>query len=285
MTAILVTGSAGFIGTHLRDAAACRAVEVLPFDLPGCDVLDAQQLHRMIGGEGIDAVINLAGALGTGELIGDEGRAVEANILGAVNVMDACAAAGVPLVQIGTGHRGQPNTYAITKACAEDLALARARWLGQRIAVVRAFHVYGEHQKPPAPWGRSPVRKILPAFACAALTGSPVEVYGDGEQVIDLVYAGLVADVLLRAALQGPWGEVIDAGTGQGITVNQAARDVIDALPEGSPATKIVHVPMRMGEPEHARVVARWSCAGPARVWPYRLPETMAWYARLLGQR
>ena len=125
----------------------------------------------MAGGD-LGAVINLAGMLGTPELLGDERAACEVNIIGAVNVYDAAARRGIPVVQIGTGHKGQPNPYAITKACAEDLGLARARWLGEKITVVRAYHVYGPGQLPGPPHGPASVHKFFPTFACRALSGA-----------------------------------------------------------------------------------------------------------------
>jgi nucleoside-diphosphate-sugar epimerase len=123
----------------------------------------------------------------------------QVNILGALNVYDAAAARDIPVVQIGTGHKGQPNPYAITKACAEDLGLARAGVGGERIVVVRAFHAYGPGQKACAPHGRGTVRKIVPSMVCRALTGMPVQVNGSGDQAIDLVYVDDVAAALADA--------------------------------------------------------------------------------------
>jgi nucleoside-diphosphate-sugar epimerase len=266
---VLVTGAAGFIGWRVCAALEAGGRAVLPFDSPGATVLDAGQLaHAM---RACDGVVNLAGVLGTFELFGEQRRAVEVNVLGALNVFDAAAAAGVPVVQIGTGHKGQPNPYAITKGCAEDLALARAAQ-GQPITVVRAFHAYGPGQKACPPHGIGTVRKIIPSFVCRALTGIPLEVYGSGEQEIDLVHAEDVAEVLV-GALDGPHGQVVEAGTGKATRVLDAARAVIEACGSSSP---VVHLPMRPGEPERSRVVAgRGECAHP---WPYRLAETIEHY-------
>jgi nucleoside-diphosphate-sugar epimerase len=182
----------------------------------------------------------------------------------------------VPLVQIGTGHRGQPNPYAITKACAEDLLLARAEWEGDRINVVRAFHAYGPGQKACPPHGSSTVRKIIPSFVCRALTGMPLEVNGDGSQLIDLIHVDEVARILI-AALGGPYGIVLDAGTGVSTTVLDAASDVIEWTRSDS---RIVRVPMRNGEPENATVVAERPCSD--KFWPYQLAETIDYYADLV---
>jgi UDP-glucose 4-epimerase len=272
---VLVSGSAGFIGRWVTAELERRGGTVIPFDRPHT-VLDYPSLFAIA--RTADAVINLAGQLGTAEIIGSEKEAAEVNILGALNVYDAAAHCGIPVVQIGTGHKGQPNPYAITKACAEDLGLSRAQWCGEKITVVRAYHVYGMGQKPPAPHGRSPVRKIVPSFACRAITGMDLEVWGDGTQRIDLVHASDVA-VALADAINGPYGQVTEAGTGKPLTVLQAARDVITAAGSHS---GIVCLPMRPGEPEGASVVA--SAPACPNEWPFLLDETVAWYEGLLGR-
>jgi UDP-glucose 4-epimerase len=270
---ILVTGSSGFIGTWVSLSLTAAGHEMVPFDRPA-DILEPKTLAKTA--EGCEGIIHLAGQLGTAELLGSEYAAARVNVLGAVRVYDLAQAMAVPLVQIGTGHRGQLNTYAITKACAEDLALARAQWTGAKFTVVRAFHVYGAGQKPPPPHGRAAVRKIIPSFVCRALTRMPVEIYGTGQQRIDLVHAADAADVLVQA-LGGPYGTVVQAGTGTATTVTQAARDVLHAA---APTGTIAYMAMRAGEPEDSWVVADT----PACVnrWPHRLGETVMWYRQFL---
>lgn len=264
---VLVTGAHGFIGRHVAAALQARGVEVVAFDQPN-DIRNRDAVHAAV--EGVDGVINLAGVLGTAETIGAERNAADVNILGALNILDA--ARHLPVVQIATGHEGQPNPYAITKRCATDLALARARWTGQPVTVVRAYHVYGPGQKMCPPHGTSPVRKIVPSFVARALTGMRLEVNGSGQQLIDLVHVGDVARVLVDA-LGGPYGEVVEAGTGKPTTVLQAARDIIDNVGADVP---VVHLPMRSGEPDDAEVVASDpACHSP---WPYLLDETVDWY-------
>jgi len=265
---VLVTGSAGFIGKAVTAEIVRRGWTVQPFDHPNtiCDrdaIADATH--------SCDAVINLAGVLGTTELLAGDRYAVDVNISGALNVFDA--AGTKPVVQIATGHRGQLNTYAVTKACAEDLALSRAMWQHQPITVVRAFHVYGPHQKPCPPHGPATVRKIVPSFVCRALTGMPLEIWGDGKQTIDLIHVDDVAACLVDA-IDGPYGHVVAAGTGIATTVLQAAQHIIDIC--GS-TSDIVHLPMRAGEPENDHVVAEEPC-------PYKwgllsgLAATIPWY-------
>jgi UDP-glucose 4-epimerase len=279
---VLVTGSSGFIGKYVQRALEKNGHSCIEFDASSRRqyVDDKAALEKAVFYKS-DAIINLAGVLGTNELFhgGREHKAVEVNILGALNVYDVAAEAGIPVVQIGTGHKGQPNPYAITKGAAEELGLARAAWQGEKIAVVRAYHVYGAGQKMCAPHGTSPVRKIIPSFICRALTGMPLEIYGNGEQQIDLVHAADVADVLIDA-IDGPYGVVIEAGTGVATTVNSAARGVLHAC--GAPLDQVQHTPMRAGEPDQARVVASEpACA--VRPWPWQLTETIAWYREQLG--
>lgn len=278
---VLVTGAHGFIGGWVRAELEARGHECVPFDKPLLSILSVPQLREQM--TGCDAVIHLAGVLGTTEILRGMHEAVRVNVTGTLNVLEVAAMFRIPVVQIGTGHKGQPNTYAITKACAEDLALARAQWLGEKIAVVRAFHVYGAGQKPPAPWGHSPVRKFFPTFACQALSGKPLEVYGTGRQVIDPVHASEVARVLVDA-IGGPYGEVTEAGCGKPVTAHEAATAMLGASMFGLdtevdyivPESTFRYLPMRPGEPVDAHVVAAApACSNP---WPYKVAETLDWY-------
>jgi len=271
MKRILVTGSRGFIGRAVSTEIAARGMAPIPFDHP----LDVRNRKMLASIEEIDGVINLAGILGTAETIGAEYEAAEVNILGGMNVLDTFTS--VPIVQIATGHEGQPNPYAITKRCITQLALSRARWTGQKVTVVRAYHVYGPGQKMCAPHGSSKVRKIVPSFVARALTGMPIQINGDGLQKVDLVYVRDVAKLLVDA-LDGPYGHVVHAGTGLASTVLGAALEVIRHVP-GTKST-IEHLPPREGEPEGAVVVASEPLC--ANHWPYRLDETVGWYRKKL---
>jgi UDP-glucose 4-epimerase len=274
---VLVTGGAGFIGQAVKSELQQRGHVFVSLDYPHsiCDSLDVHD-----AAEGCEAIINLAGVLGTAETVGAEYRAAEVNILGALTVANWAKDLGIPMVQIGTGHKGQPNPYAITKACAEDLLLARAQWCGQDINVVRAYHAYGPGQKVCPPHGEAKVRKIVPSFVCRALTGMPLEVNGSGRQLIDLVHVAEVARILVDA-IDGPvFGQVIEAGTGLATTVLDAAEQVIDFIGSSS---DIRLIPMRDGEPVASRVVSDHP-ESPKR-WPYGLDETVLYYERMLMEK
>jgi UDP-glucose 4-epimerase len=261
---VLVTGGSGFIGKAVLRNLSERGHFGATFDTP-LDVRDALQVSNNL--TGIDAVIHLAGRLGTSETFGVEYETADVNILGALTVADQCARRGIPMVWIGTGHKGQPNPYAITKGAAEDLLLARGN-----VAVVRAFHAYGPEQKSYPPHGASKVRKIIPSFVNRALTGMDLEINGDGSNVIDLIHVDEVARVLVDA-IYGPTGVVLEAGTGVPMTVRETAEEVLRLT--GS-LSQIVHKPMRAGEPEGAVVVAREPLSD--KPFPYGMAETIAYY-------
>lgn len=275
---VLVTGSSGFIGTAVGAELEARGHEMVPFDRPH-DIRDGLKFRSVVRESDAGAVINLAGVLGAADLLGTERYAADVNILGALAVFDVARDAGIPLVQIGTGHKGQPNPYAITKACAEELGLARANWLGQKIAVVRAYNAYGPGQIPGFPYGPATVHKFFPTFACRALDGRVLELYGGGSQVIDPVHVSDVAAVLV-GAIGGPYGEVTDAGNGKPVTVREVAADVLAAAVGAR--GRLADLPGRMGEPLDAEVVARNpACGNP---WPYLVAETVAWYRDFLAR-
>jgi UDP-glucose 4-epimerase len=261
---VLVTGGSGFIGRAVVRELEMRGMDPVCFDRPN-DVRDRREVGVAVGDT--DAVIHLAGQLGTSETFGHEYAAAEVNILGALTVADAAARLDRPMVWIGTGHKGQPNPYAVTKGCAEDLLLARGN-----VAIVRAFHAYGPGQKAFPPHGKGHVRKIMPSFVCRALTGMPLQIHGDGTNVIDLIHVDEVARILVDA-LDGPTGVVLEAGTGHAMTVRRVAERVLALT--GSSST-IEHLPMRPGEPEGAVVVAAEPLSDLP--FPHGMPATIDYY-------
>ena len=276
---ILLTGSKGFIGRATTAELERRGHEVVPFDLPR-DVREPFHLWGLA--KDCDGIINLAGKLGTHELFGHEAEAASVNVIGAINVYDAAARAGIPCVQVGTGHRGQPNPYAITKACAEDLGLSRAQWQGEQINVVRAYHAYGEWQLPGEPYGPAPFQKFFPTFACAALKGDKLDLCGGGQQLIDPVHVTDCARVLVDA-LEPPYGEVREAGNGVPIQVSWVAKEVLRLAQDmlGTETLSLIETAdQRHGEPMNAIVVAQKPlCTNP---WPYKVYETVEWYKQWL---
>jgi nucleoside-diphosphate-sugar epimerase len=257
MKKILVTGGNGFIGSHVVDLLIEKSYEVTIFDrfrhkphredvnFYLGDIKDKDAVFEAVSKH--DGVINLAGILGTAETVNDPYPSVEVNIIGALNVYEACRRFNKKAVQITVGNWFMNNSYAITKNAAERFALMYNKEHGTKIAVVRGLNAYGPRQKP------KPVRKLIPNVVIPALLNKPIIIYGDGEQIMDMIYVRDVAEILIRALIMdhGIYDRVFEAGSGDDTTVNYIAELVLKL--SGS-KSEIKHVPMRAGEPERAVV-------------------------------
>lgn len=238
---VAVTGGQGFLGRYVTDELANRDLEPLVLDhTDGWDVR-TDPIPR------VDAVIHLAGVLGTAELFDHPLKAVSVNINGAVAVLQQCEAIGASYVGI-TMPSVWSNPYQATKRCALDLAMAWNQHRGLPVSHVRAFNVYGPGQK------LAPVQKMIPTFSYNAWRNIPLPIWGDGTQQVDLVYAGDVARMLVDA-LEFGGGEIFDAGTGEGMSVLGVA-DIIGVITRSSGACEFL--PMRAGETP-AKVTAEGS--------------------------
>lgn len=265
-----VTGGAGFIGGWVCDELKSRGHDVVVFDTRGRkpredveimlgDVRDEVAMTELTAH--VDAVVHLAAVLGTQETIRNPRPAVLTNAIGGLNVLEACAQYDLPLVNICVGNWWMDNSYSITKHTFERLLAMFAKEHGVRAANVRCVNAYGPRQSAAPPFAPGKVRKIIPAFACRALSGMPIEVYGDGKQVSDCVYVGDVARTLVQAlefvAAGGVVHTAIEVGPLESRTVNEIASLVGDAAAEFTGIhVPVVHLPMRPGEIPGATVSA-----------------------------
>lgn len=268
MRDILVTGGNGFIGQYVVEELADRGYfpHVLDtrYRIPRAgkvvlgDIRDAVSTTEAIAH--VDGVIHLAGVLGTQETIKNPRPAAETNILGGLNVFDACTQYGLPLVNIAVGNYWMNNTYSITKNTMERFAAMYNAERESRITVVRGLNAYGPRQMAAAPHGPSKVRKIMPSFINRALDGDPIQIYGSGEQIMDMIYVTDLAKVLVTALERtdriGPL-PTIDAGTGVRTTVNQIAGTVLaEVAAQQGVWGDVEHLPMRPGEESTSIVLA-----------------------------
>jgi UDP-glucose 4-epimerase len=266
---VLVTGASGFIGGYVLEELIARGHTPIAFDRhdkgfrpEGAELFLGDITSDVDITEGVahaDAFIHLAGVLGTQETIKNPNPAAYTNILGGLNLFKAAAQYKVPGVNIAVGNHWMNNTYSITKSTMERFAHMFNEESGTNITIVRALNAYGPRQVAAPPHGPSKVKKIMPAFVNAALDGNPISIYGDGTQVMDMIYVADVAQVLVSAMEYHidkgfAWpNHVYEAGSGVDTTVNYIARCVNETV--GTPLNNVNYVPMRPGEPEHSIVL------------------------------
>ena len=257
--AILITGGCGFLGSHLVDQMVAEGCSVLVFDrvykkelwdeygwsqnpmvsfMLG-DIKDRDSVFEAV--QQSDMWVNLAGLLGTAEMINNPIPAVEVNVLGALNVFDAARLYKKRGVQIDVGNYWMNNPYSITKSLASRFASMYNKEHDTDIRIVRGMNVFGERQK------HRPIRKLFPNLVIPALLNKPITLYGTGDQIMDLIYVKDIADILSRALLLDdvPNDVSYEAGIGDNQTINQTAKLVLELTGSSS---ELVHKPMRSGE-------------------------------------
>jgi nucleoside-diphosphate-sugar epimerase len=281
---VLITGASGFIASHVIENLKEKGHEVIGLDHHNhgfetfCgDVRDATIVDEAVSR--VDGVIHLAAVLGTQETINNPLPSVETNIIGSLNVFQACKAHNKKCVYIAVGNHWMDNPYSITKTTAERFALMFNKEFGTKIAVVRGLNAYGPGQKA------KPVRKVIPNFIIPALRDEEIIIYGDGSQVMDFIYVKDIAEVLVRALTEehGVYDKIFDAGSGNQTTIKEVADTVIRLVGKG----KLKYVPMRPGEPEHSVVVGNPKTLLPLGIYKNRftsleegLAETIKYYEK-----
>jgi UDP-glucose 4-epimerase len=303
---VLVTGANGFIGSYVTQELLRLDHEVLAFDhhakaetaRPGVEVFLGDVRDDVAVTEAaahVDGIIHLAAVLGTAETIDNPRPAAHTNLLGSLNIYEAASQYRLPVAYAAVGNawmRSQGGgTYTITKSAAEDFATMFVKNRGGRINVVRPMNAYGPGQSVAAPFGWSKVRKIMPSFICRALAGLPIEVYGDGSQISDMVSVFDVAHAFVfaleAAADDEIWGFAAEVGPRESHTVNDIARLVaLEAGDITGQPVDIVHLPMRRGEVPNAVVAADCSTLEAVGINPDGfvsladgIAKTVRWYA------
>tara|TARA_B100001123_G_C15131547_1_gene955551 strand:- start:46 stop:996 length:951 start_codon:yes stop_codon:yes gene_type:complete len=269
----VVTGGSGFIGGAIVKSLADESEEneVLIFDVVPPDFPLTKNIKYMFGDirdrhivnvafEKADEVYDCAGLLGTSELIELTSLACETNITGAVNVLDACRDYGIEKIF----HPTKPmfstdyeNTYTITKFCAEKFCQMYKEQFGMSIAVLRWLNATGPRQH------LYPIRKAVPLMCLLASQNLPLEVYGDGEQTVDIIDVRDIAAISIRACRElGKFDGIVEVGLGNKMSVNDLSTMIIDLVEEktGQKCTsEIKHLPMRSGEKKNTNIVANLS--------------------------
>jgi UDP-glucose 4-epimerase len=267
---IAITGGKGFIGEPTARIAKEAGHEVTFFDRrDGNDILG--DLGSLAGA---DAVIHLAGLLGTHELFDAVPQAIETNIHGSYRIMDWCLKNHARYVGILMPDVF-PSVYTATKIAAWRLARALGHSKGLQHSHVRAYNAFGPGQAH----GPGHPQKIMPTFAVNAWRGTPIPIWGDGFQTVDLVYVDDLARLLV-AATDFIGGEIFDGGTGSPTVVLDLAYEVRAYTRSESP---LKFLRMRDGEIP-TNVVAEgqgWDILPPDLVPKFRPEDVMStidWY-------
>jgi UDP-glucose 4-epimerase len=258
MTRVLITGGAGFLGSHLAEAFLARGDAVVAVDTGSQakvrHLLDRERFRQVADSvmnadilDGLaaqaDVIYHLAGVVGVEHYVGDPYQVLNVNINGTQNVLRAAFKHGRRVVFASTSEvYGRnpavpwredadrvlgPSTidrwcYATSKAAGEHFCLAYRR-LGLPVTILRYFNVYGPRLD------RLDVGRVITIFMGQLLRGEPLTVIGDGSQtrcftyVADAVRATVAAGLLAAAA-----GQVINVGTDQETSIRRLAELMIE---------------------------------------------------------
>jgi len=210
---VLVTGSAGFIGSHLVQLLRSRGgIEVAEFDIRNSASQDVRSLDSVVAAaKGADAIVHLAALTLDAESVQRPAEYFETNVIGTFNVLEAAHRLGVRVVlNASSAAAGGTTPYGTSKLCGELLCGSYARTYGMRAANMRIFNVYGAGND----------KGVVHAFFGRIREGRPVIVHDDGEYVRDYVHVRDVA-AAIEKFLSGDFEPgVHEIGTGVGTTVN-----------------------------------------------------------------
>lgn len=233
----------------------------------------------------IEAVIHLAGILGNPETVDNPIPAVETNLLGSLNVFEAAGKMPVVYATVGNKWLRELGTggYTISKTCVEDFVAMYNKCRGSTIAVVRPVNAYGPGQKAPPPWGDDlHPRKIMPTFINQALDNIPIEVYGDGQQISDMIYVKDVAEALVAClGSRQTWG--IGPTTSQ--TVLQVAKMVQqEVYVQTGRLSGVRFISMPPSEVSGVTALIEPNAVPPKVHLRQGIAETVSWYIEQRGR-
>jgi UDP-glucose 4-epimerase len=268
VTVALVTGGAGFIGSHLVDALLAENISVRVVDnystgrpenlahVSGrVEVIEADISKSgswQKGFQGADWVFHL-GALA--DIVPSIQRPEDyflANVNGTFNVLEAAKHAGVKrfVYAASSSCYGIPDSYptaetaeirpqypyALTKRLGEELVMHWAQVYQLPAVALRLFNVYGPRSRTSGTYGA-----VFGVFLAQKLAGKPFTVVGDGTQTRDFTYVTDVANAFLTAAQSSARAEVFNVGSGQTISVNRLVELLVG---------EVTYIPKRPGEPD-----------------------------------
>jgi UDP-glucose 4-epimerase len=271
MARFVVTGGAGFIGSHLTDALLDAGHDVTVVDnfatgrlknltgarrspqLTVCELDIAGDLAALGAAfAGADGVFHLAGLADIVPSIERPGDYYRANVHGSFQVCEAARAAGVRKIVYAASSScyGIPDVfptpetaptqpqypYALTKELGERLVMHWGRVYGLDVTSLRLFNVFGPRSRTSGTYGA-----VFGVFLAQKLAGKPLTVVGDGTQTRDFTYVADVAAAFAAAMTSEVTGEIMNVGSGGTYAVNR----LVELL-----GGEVVHIPKRPGEPD-----------------------------------
>jgi nucleoside-diphosphate-sugar epimerase len=248
MAHYLVTGGAGFIGSHLSEELVRRGHAVRVADslitgkrsnldhVKGVEFLEgdlADPAFAQRAAQGVDYVLHQAAIPSVPRSVKDPITSNRANVDATLNVLVAARDAGVKRLVFAGSSSAYGNTptlpkredmpsnplspYALQKVVGEQYLQMFTRLYGLETVSIRYFNVFGPRQDPTSPYSG-----VISVFATALIENRSPKIYGDGEQTRDFTYVANVVDGVLRACeAAGASGEVINVATGGRISLNQ----------------------------------------------------------------
>jgi UDP-glucose 4-epimerase len=271
---ILITGGAGFIGSHLVEHFQ-QSAEIVVLDnlRSGYRHNLAGLVHTFIEGSvtdrevvesamaGVDFVFHLAAMISVPESMHQPRKCTEINTLGLLNVLESAAANGVrklvlassaaiygdnPTVPKVESMNPEPKSpYAITKLDGEYHLEMFRRQGRLDTASLRFFNVFGPRQDT-----KSAYAAAVPIFMQKAFSSEEIVIFGDGEQTRDFIYVKDIVAALVHAATSPEMHGPHNVGYGTSITVNELAALILRLSKSSS---KITHFPERPGDVRHSR--------------------------------
>jgi UDP-glucose 4-epimerase len=266
----LVTGGAGFIGSHLTEMLLSAGHEVTVVDNLACgrrenlkgfdknpklhfhqvDIRDRESLRACF--KGVEWVFHLAGLADIVPSIEQPTGYFETNVHGTLNVLECAREVGAKrlVYAASSSSYGIPDAYptpesapikpqypyALTKYMGEELVLHWAQTYKLPSISLRLFNVYGPRSRTTGAYGA-----VFGVFLAQKIHGKPFTVVGDGKQTRDFTFVTDVAAAFMRAAESNVSGEAMNVGSGNHYSVNR----LVELL--GGPVT---HIPKRPGEPD-----------------------------------
>jgi nucleoside-diphosphate-sugar epimerase len=288
---VIVTGAAGFIGRWVVDELLSRGNYVVGIDnfsngserniaefrddesftfIEG-DVRDEDRLDDLVS-QDTDACIHLAAEIDVQESLDDPESHFETNVTGTYNLLEACRRTDTRLGLVGTcmvydmvgsgegideSHPVKPaSPYAGSKLAAENLAEGYYHGYDLPITFLRPFNTYGPYQKTGMAGG------VVSIFTNRDIQGETLKIFGDGTQTRDLLYATDAARFIISGTFSDDAvGEVINAGTGQDISINNLAKLIAT---DGTPIEHVKHhhpqseVQKLKADPSKAKELLSW---------------------------